>query len=66
MASFEVLRKKAYKILGTGRWMSSVSYGEREVTVCADGLDCHSSDRFDPEFTTDDVNVAVDYLYPTP
>lgn len=58
------LREKAMKILKEGKWLASISYGNRTVTVVSDGYECSSSERFDPEFTTQDINVAIDYLYP--
>lgn len=58
------LREKAMKILKEGKWLASVSYGNRTVTVVSDGYECSSSERFDPEFTTQDINVAINYLYP--
>jgi hypothetical protein len=44
--------------------MASISEGKRSVTVCSDGLYCSSMDCFDPEFTTDNIDEAVNYLYP--
>lgn len=60
----EELRKKAYELLNSNKWMASISEGERCVTVYEDGLYCSSMNRFDPEFTTDNIDVAVNYLYP--
>lgn len=58
------LRENAMEILKEGKWLASVSYGSRTVTVVSDGYECSSSERFDPEFTTQDINVAINYLYP--
>lgn len=60
----EELRKKAYDLFNSNKWMHSISEGERSVTIFSDGLHCSSWDRFDPEFTTNDIEVAVNYLYP--
>lgn len=58
------LREKAMEILKEGKWLSGVSYNNRTVTVVNDGYECSSFERFDPEFTTQDINVAINYLYP--
>lgn len=60
----EELRNKAIETLKNGGWLTTVAEGERQVSVYSDGYYCSSSDRFDPEFTTKDINIAVDYLYP--
>lgn len=60
----EELRKRAYEILANGGWLASVSEDERTVTVCTNGFDCTSMNNHDPEFTTSDINEAVNYLYP--
>ena len=41
-----------------------VEHDDRSVTVYSGGYHCNSWNRFDPEFITDDINVAIDYLYP--
>lgn len=58
------LREKAYELFSSNKWMSSISEGERSVIVYSDGLYCSSINRFDPNFTTDNIEVAVNYLYP--
>lgn len=58
------LRENAREILSTGKWLESVSCEERTVTIIRDGYECSSSDRFDPEFTTQDMDIAINYLYP--
>lgn len=60
----EELRKKAYELFTSNKWMASISEGERSVIIFSDGLYCSSMNRFDPEFTTDNIEVAVNYLYP--
>lgn len=60
----EELRKKAYELFNSNKWMASISEGERRVTVYENGLCCSSMNRFDPEFTTNNIDVAVNYLYP--
>lgn len=60
----EELRKKAYKLFNSNKWMASISEGERCVTIYENGLCCSSMNCFDPEFTTNDIDVAVNYLYP--
>lgn len=60
----EELRKKAYELLNSNKWMASISEGEKSVTVYSDGLYCSSMNRFDHEFFTNDIEVAVNYLYP--
>lgn len=62
----EELREKARKILNDGKWLSAVKEGDREVEICHDGFYCHSWDRFDPEFTTTDIEEAINYLYVEP
>lgn len=62
----EELRENAREILSTGKWLESVSYGERTVMITSNGYECSSSERFDPEFTTQDINIAINYLYPEP
>lgn len=60
----EELRKKAYDLFSSNKWMASISEGERSVTIFLDGLHCSSWNCSDPEFTTDNIEVAVNYLYP--
>ena len=60
----EELRNKAIKTLKNGGWLTTITEGERQVSVYSDGYYCKSLDRFDPEFTTKNINIAVDYLYP--
>ena len=60
----EELRKKAYELFNSNKWMTTILEGERSVTIYSDGLRCSSINRFDPEFTTDNIDVAVNYLYP--
>ena len=60
----EYLRVKAKETLQNGKWLESVSYDNRTVTIVYNGYECSSSDRFDAEFTTQDIDVAIDYLYP--
>lgn len=60
----EYLRIKAKETLQNGKWLESVSYDNRTVTIVSNGYECSSSDRFDAEFTTQDIDVAIDYLYP--
>lgn len=59
----EELRKKAYKVFNNNKWMTSISEGERSVTVYENGLYCTSVNCFDPEFTTNNIEVAINYLY---
>ena len=58
------LRNKAKETLQNGKWLESVSYDNRTVTVVSNGYECSSSDRFDAEFTTQNIDEAIDYLYP--
>lgn len=60
----EELRINAKETLQNGKWLTSVSYDNRTVTIVSNGYECSSSDRFDAEFTTQDIDVAIDYLYP--
>lgn len=60
----EELRNKTKGTLKNGKWLTSVSYYDRTVTVVSNGYECSSSDRFDQEFTTENLDVAIDYLYP--
>lgn len=60
----EYLRIKVKETLQNGKWLESVSYDNRTVTIVSNGYECSSSDRFDAEFTTQDIDVAIDYLYP--
>lgn len=60
----EELRNKAKETLQNGKWLESVTYGERTVTVVSNGYECSSFDRFDAEFTTQNIDDAIDYLYP--
>lgn len=60
----EELRNKAKETLQNGKWLESVTYGERTVTIVSNGYECNSFDHFDAEFTTQDIDVAIDYLYP--
>ena len=60
----EYLRVKAKETLQNGKWLESASYDNRTVTIVSNGYECSSSDRFDAEFTTQDIDVAIDYLYP--
>ena len=60
----EELRKKAYKLFSSNKWMSSISEGERNVTVYEDGLCCSSMNQYDLEFTTNNIEEAINYLYP--
>lgn len=46
--------------------MAFISEGDRTATIMSDGLYCSSIDKFDPEFTTNSVDIAVNYLYPEP
>ena len=62
----EELREKARQILTSGKWLSSITEGERSVCVYSDGLHCSSWNRFDPEFTTTDIEEAINYLYVEP
>lgn len=61
---FQELRNKVTDKLKNGGWLTTVTEGERTVSVYSNGYHCSSADRFDVEFTTKDINVAVDYLYP--
>lgn len=58
------LRNKAKETLQNGKWLESVTYGERTVTIVSNGYECSSFDRFDAEFTTQNIDDAIDYLYP--
>lgn len=58
------LREKAYKILSSYKWLSAVRNGDREVQINDNGFYCHSRNRFDYEFITNDIEEAVNYLYP--
>ena len=60
----EELRNKAKETLQNGKWLESVTYGERTVTIVSNGYECSSFDRFDAEFTTQNIDEAIDYLYP--
>ena len=64
--SLESLRSNAREILKDKKWLSSVQADEREVTVYTDGYHCESSSKFDVEFVTNDVEEAINYLYPQP
>lgn len=61
----EELRNKAKETLSKG-WLSTVRVGDRSVCCYSDGFHCESWDRFDPEFTTLDIDEAINYLYPEP
>ena len=58
---FEELRKQATEKLS--HWLGSASYGNREVVRYSDGYDCNEWDSH-LEFTTQDINVALDFLFP--
>ena len=58
---FEELRKQAVKKLS--HWMGSASYDNREVVRYSDGYNCNECDSH-LEFTTQDINVALDFLFP--
>ena len=61
----EEKRDKARAILAKKEWMSFIEYDNRHVVVLSDGsYDCLSYDRFDPEFRTTNIEVALDYLFP--
>lgn len=60
----EYLRNKAKETLQNGKWLTSVSYDNRTVTIVSNGYECSSYDRFDAEFTTKNIDDAIDYLYP--
>lgn len=60
----EELREKARQILNNGKWLSVVKSDDREVQINHDGFFCHSWNRFDSEFTTNDIEEAINYLYP--
>lgn len=64
MESLKELRESAREILKSGKWLASVSYGERTVVIMNNGYECSNSERFDPEFVTQDINIAINYLYP--
>ena len=55
---FEELRKQATKKLS--HWMGSASYDNREVVRYSDGYNCNEWDSH-LEFTTQDINVALDF-----
>ena len=58
------LRKKAQEIFSSNKWMASITEGERNVCVHSDGLYCSSMNQYDPEFTTNNIEEAINYLYP--
>lgn len=60
----EELRNEAMETLKNGGWLTTVTEGERQVSIYSDGYYCSSLNRFDPEFTVKDITVAIDYLYP--
>ena len=60
----EELRNKAKETLQNGKWLESVTYDNRTVTIVSNGYECSSFDRFDAEFTTQNIDDAIDYLYP--
>lgn len=60
----EELRKNAYKILNSGEWLSTVQEGDREVRVSYGSFYCYSRNNFDPELRTNDIEEAINYLYP--
>jgi len=62
----EKLRNNARKLFNSNKWMSSISEGERSVLICSNGLYCSSINQYDPEFTTDNIDEAINYLYPEP
>lgn len=59
---FEELRKQAIEKLS--HWMGSASYDNREVVRYSDGYNCNEWDSH-LKFTTQDINVALDFLFPT-
>lgn len=59
---FEELRKQAVKKLS--HWMGSASYDNREVVRYSDGYNCNEWDSH-LEFTTQDINVALNFLFLT-
>lgn len=60
----EELRENARQILNSGKWLSNIKSDNREVQIHHNGFYCHSRNRFDPEFTTTDIEEAINYLYP--
>lgn len=58
---FEELRKQAIEKLSN--WMGSASYDNREVVRYSDGYNCNEWDSH-LEFTTQDINVALEFLFP--
>lgn len=60
--TFDVLREKAKEKLS--HWLGSVTNDERTVTKVCDGYNCTSCSRYDMEFSTDSIEVALNYLYP--
>lgn len=58
---FSELRVKATEKLSN--WLGTASYGEREVVRYSDGYHCNEWDSH-LEFTTQDINVALDFLFP--
>lgn len=62
--SLNELRENAYKILSSGKWLAAVQADEREVYILHDGVYyCHEFCCCN-DFKTDDIDEAVNYLYP--
>ena len=59
--TFEELRKEATKNLS--HWLGAAKYDNREVTRYSDHYECNEIDSHF-EFTTQDINVALDFLFP--
>lgn len=60
----EELRKKAQEIFNSNKWLASITEGERTVSIYSDGLYCSSTNQYDLEFTTNNIEEAINYLYP--
>ena len=60
----EELRAKTKESLESE--FSAAFAGDRKVFNSIDGFICESWNEFDPEFITQDIEVAINYLYPEP
>lgn len=60
-------RENAKQILQSGELYESIRIhpdDNRAISRYSSGIHCESLNRYDPEFVTDDIEVALNYIYP--
>ena len=63
----KMTREKAKQILESGKLYQTIKNDpedEREIYRCSDGIHCNSWNKFDHEFVTNEIETALDYIYP--